>query len=226
MRFGHDQHTEMAKRLYERSKTERNPEAAKKQAAMAKVFRQLAERAAKQAAELGRADPTDKATGQPRKNPAGNPLRFTPISTWKCRSACTSGRIQQRSPEDQGSDGEIDHQTSDVDQGRDERCRSACRIEAGPLQDEWEHGSGQRAKHDDADQGGADSQRDQHPVLAVVIEAQILPQRNADDADKAQHRPESQSIRDFPQRCVWQGMRERMIIEESERLMDNTILGE
>jgi hypothetical protein len=36
---------EMAKRLHERSKAERNPEAAKKQAAMASVFRQLAERA-------------------------------------------------------------------------------------------------------------------------------------------------------------------------------------
>jgi hypothetical protein len=45
-------------RLHERSKAERNPEAAKKQAAMAKVFRRLAERAAKQAAESGRADPT------------------------------------------------------------------------------------------------------------------------------------------------------------------------
>ena len=68
------------------------------------------------------------------------------------------------------------------------------------MQDEWEHGSGQRAEHDDADQGGADRQRDQHPVLAVVVEAQILPQRNAHDADKAQHRPESQSVGDFPQR--------------------------
>jgi hypothetical protein len=43
----HDQHMEMSKRLHERSKAERNPVAAKKQAAMAKVFRQLAERAAK-----------------------------------------------------------------------------------------------------------------------------------------------------------------------------------
>jgi hypothetical protein len=36
---------EMAKRLHERSKAERNPEAAKKQAAMASVFRQLSEMA-------------------------------------------------------------------------------------------------------------------------------------------------------------------------------------
>jgi len=49
MRFTYDQHMEMSKRLHERSKAERNPEAAKKQAAMANVFRQLAERAAEQA---------------------------------------------------------------------------------------------------------------------------------------------------------------------------------
>jgi hypothetical protein len=51
MRFSHDQHKEMSKRLHERSKAERNPEAAKKQAAMANVFRQLAEKAAKQGAK-------------------------------------------------------------------------------------------------------------------------------------------------------------------------------
>jgi hypothetical protein len=42
MQFAHDQHMEMSKRLRERSKAERNPEAAKKQAAMANVFLQLA----------------------------------------------------------------------------------------------------------------------------------------------------------------------------------------
>ena len=51
MRFSHDQHEEMSKRLHERSKAERNPEAAEKQAAMANVFRQLAKRAAKQRAK-------------------------------------------------------------------------------------------------------------------------------------------------------------------------------
>jgi hypothetical protein len=62
--------------------------------------------------------------------------------------------LKQRSAQDQGSDGEIDQQSRDVDQGRDERRRSAGRVEPGPLQDEREHRSGQRAEHDDADQGG------------------------------------------------------------------------
>jgi hypothetical protein len=48
MQFTHDQHMEMSKRLHERSKAERNPKAAKKRAATANVFRQLAERAAEQ----------------------------------------------------------------------------------------------------------------------------------------------------------------------------------
>ena len=54
------------------------------------------------------------------------------------RSTRRLAGLEQRSPKDQGSDGEIDHQSRDVDQGRDERCRSAGRIEPGPLQDEWE----------------------------------------------------------------------------------------
>ena len=53
------------------------------------------------------------------------------------RAACW--RLQQRSPQDHGSDGEIDHQSRDVDQGRDEWCRSAGRVEPDPLQDEREH---------------------------------------------------------------------------------------
>jgi hypothetical protein len=35
-------------------------------------------------------------------------------------------RLQQRSPQDHGSDGEIDHQSRDVDQGRDEWCKVSC----------------------------------------------------------------------------------------------------
>jgi hypothetical protein len=53
------------------------------------------------------------------------------------RAACW--RLQQRSPQDHGSDGEIDHQPRDVDQGRDVSCRSAGRTEPNPLQDEREH---------------------------------------------------------------------------------------
>jgi hypothetical protein len=67
-----DQHMKVSKHRHERPKPERNPEAAKTRAAMANVFWPLAERAAKQARNQGRADPTDKATGQPRTNPAGN----------------------------------------------------------------------------------------------------------------------------------------------------------
>jgi hypothetical protein len=41
------------------------------------------------------------------------------------RSTRRLAGLEQRSPKDQGSDGEIDHQSRDVDQGRDEWCRSA-----------------------------------------------------------------------------------------------------
>jgi hypothetical protein len=50
MRFTSDQHLEMSNRLDERSKAERDPKAAKKQAVMANVFRLLAVRAAKKTA--------------------------------------------------------------------------------------------------------------------------------------------------------------------------------
>jgi hypothetical protein len=55
-------------------------------------------------------------------------------------------RLQQRSPQDHGSDGEIDHQPGDVDEGCDKWSRSAGWIEPNPLQNERKHGSGQRAK--------------------------------------------------------------------------------
>jgi hypothetical protein len=55
-------------------------------------------------------------------------------------------RLQQRPPQDHGSDREIDHQSRDVDQGRDERCRGAGWIESNPLQDERKHRSAKRAE--------------------------------------------------------------------------------
>jgi hypothetical protein len=54
MRFTSDQHSEMANRLHERAKNT-DPEKAKKQAAMANVFRALAEKAAKPARNQRRA---------------------------------------------------------------------------------------------------------------------------------------------------------------------------
>ena len=48
MRFSQQQHREMARRLHERSKKNADPGKAKKQAAMANVFRMLAVRAAGQ----------------------------------------------------------------------------------------------------------------------------------------------------------------------------------
>ena len=53
MRYSHDQHMKMAKRLHERAKQNPDPEKAKKQAAMANTFRLLARRAAKQGAKSG-----------------------------------------------------------------------------------------------------------------------------------------------------------------------------
>jgi hypothetical protein len=60
-------------------------------------------------------------------------------------SAGLSG-LEQRSSQDYRSDGEIDHQSRDVDQGCDKRRRGAGRVEPNPLQNERKHGSGQRAE--------------------------------------------------------------------------------
>jgi hypothetical protein len=57
MRFTHDQHMEMSKRLHERSIAERNPEATKKKTAMVKVFRQPAEGPAEQARNQREGEP-------------------------------------------------------------------------------------------------------------------------------------------------------------------------
>jgi hypothetical protein len=66
LRFTYNQHIEMSKRLHKRSKAERNPESAKKPAAMANVFRLLATRAAKQVAEItaGPTPPTSQRSTQ------------------------------------------------------------------------------------------------------------------------------------------------------------------
>ena len=50
-------------------------------------------------------------------------------------------------------------------------------LQAGPVQ---------RLEHAGA---ANDRQRDQHPVFAIVVESEILPYRNADDAHQAQHHP-------------------------------------
>jgi hypothetical protein len=54
MRFTQSQHLEMSRRLHERAKKNPDPEKAKKQAAMANVFKLLAAKAAKQGAESTR----------------------------------------------------------------------------------------------------------------------------------------------------------------------------
>ena len=53
MRYSHDQHMEMARRLHEHAKQNPDPEKAKKQAAMANTFRLPARRAAKRGAKSG-----------------------------------------------------------------------------------------------------------------------------------------------------------------------------
>ena len=60
----------MANRLHERASKNTDPEEAKKQSAMANVFRRLAVKAAKQARNHVRAETDDKPT---QNEPSGNP---------------------------------------------------------------------------------------------------------------------------------------------------------
>jgi hypothetical protein len=78
LQFTHDQHAEMSKRLNERSKAERNPEAARSRRPWRTCLGSWQRGLPSRSRNHGRADPTDKATGQPRKNPAGNPPGLNP----------------------------------------------------------------------------------------------------------------------------------------------------
>ena len=64
MRYPSNQHMEMSKRLDERTKKHSDPKKAKRVAAVANVFRLLAEKAAKQA--RNRPDGGDRVTSEPQ----------------------------------------------------------------------------------------------------------------------------------------------------------------
>ncbi|CDX23114.1 hypothetical protein MPLSOD_100131 [Mesorhizobium sp. SOD10] len=115
-------------------------------------------------------------------------------------AAVMSASLEQCAAKDHQRYREVDHQPGDIDQRGDERRRGACRIEADALQREGQHRSRQRAEGDDADQRRAHCRRNQHPVRTVVVEAEILPERDAADADDAEYRAKHHPGRQLAQR--------------------------
>src|SRR5262249_11552799 len=77
---------------------------------------------------------------------------------------------------------EVDDEPGDIDQCCDQRCGRAGRVEVETAQDERQHRSGQRPEHDDTDEGPTNCRGDERPVRAIVIDSEVLPQRDADNA--------------------------------------------
>jgi hypothetical protein len=92
--------------------------------------------------------------------------------------------LEQCSTQDQRGDGKIDNQACNIDERCDERSRGARGIEPDPLQDEGKHRPSKRTECHDSDERSTDSEGDQHPVFAVIIKAQVLPNRDAHNPDK------------------------------------------
>src|SRR5262245_22908750 len=95
--------------------------------------------------------------------------------------------LQKDAAEDDVGDREIDDEAGDVDEGGDKGSGGAGGIEAATAKNEREHGTGEGAEHDDADEAATDGEGDDAEVLTVGA-AQIVPQQDAGDADHAEDR--------------------------------------
>src|SRR5262245_52449098 len=118
-------------------------------------------------------------------------------TTWLCPpsvSMKTAGcGPKQRAAQDEIGHTEVDDEAGDVDQRRHQRCGSAGRVEAEAAKDEGQHRASQGAEHDNADEGAADRRRDKRPVCAGVVDAQVLPQHDANHSDRGEDRAQRQA---------------------------------
>ena len=90
--------------------------------------------------------------------------------------------LKKRSPQENKRNAEIDHEPGDID----ERCyegpdRSRIRFRTkGSIE------PGERPEGDDTYEGGAHRPGNQHPMLAVVEHAELLPQRDPNHPNEAE----------------------------------------
>ena len=99
--------------------------------------------------------------------------------------------------EDEQGYRKIDAQAGDVHEGGYEGRGAGGGIEPEAAQDEGQHAAGERAEHDHADEAGPHGERQEHVVLAVVGEVQVLPEDDAEKSDDAQHEAEGQAVDEF-----------------------------
>src|SRR5262249_40193045 len=95
-------------------------------------------------------------------------------------------RSQQRAPQHDDPDREINHEPGAVDERGDERRRRSRRIEAKPAQQERQQRSDERAPDDDADEGQGHGHGDKQPVRAIN-RGEGRPTRDPHEADRSEN---------------------------------------
>src|SRR5262245_26203042 len=99
---------------------------------------------------------------------------------------------EQGPTEDGDGGGEVDDEPGDIHERGGEGGGGGGGVEAEPLEEEREHGAGERAPDDDADQGRGDGEADEQPVLAVEVGDRV-PGGDAQEADEAEDGAEEQA---------------------------------
>src|SRR5450759_4620054 len=97
-------------------------------------------------------------------------------------------------------DREVDHKTSDGDEGSDERRGGAGGVESDPFEQEGQHRSGQGSERNDSDEREPDGDRQQEVVGPVTEDVQVLPDHDPDEADYAKDAAEHESGRQLADR--------------------------
>ena len=100
--------------------------------------------------------------------------------------------LKKRSPQENKRNAEIDHEPGDIDERCHERRRCAGRIEANAFRMKGSIEPARESEGDNSDKGTADRAGNQHPMLAVIKQPELLPQRDPNDADEAKDRPKHQ----------------------------------
>src|SRR6266702_8638347 len=92
---------------------------------------------------------------------------------------------------------EVDHESSNIDERRDERGRRAGGIESDSLQQERKHRSGERSERDDSDERESDGNCEQKVVWSIAEDVQVLPEHNSGEADYAKDGAQHQTRREL-----------------------------